>query len=38
MLLYNQDYGCFIWDPQANKQIEELEKVQKNSARFIYNK
>ena len=31
------DYGCCVWDSQTKKQKEELEKVQKNAARFITN-
>ena len=31
------EYGCCVWDPHTRKQKDELEKVQKNAARFITN-
>ena len=29
------EYGCCVWDPHHNNQIEQLEKIQKRAARFI---
>jgi hypothetical protein len=29
------EYGCLIWDPYANKDIDKLENIQKRAARFI---
>ena len=31
------EYGCSVWDPHQQVQIENLEKVQKNAARYILN-
>ena len=29
------EYGCLIWDPYTNKNIDKLERIQKRAARFI---
>ena len=29
------EYGCLIWDPYTNKDIDKLESIQKRAARFI---
>jgi hypothetical protein len=29
------EYGCLIWDPYTNKNIDKLESIQKRAARFI---
>jgi hypothetical protein len=29
------EYGCLIWDPYTNKDIDKLESIQKRFARFI---
>jgi hypothetical protein len=29
------EYGCLIWDPNTNKNIDKLESIQKRAARFI---
>ena len=29
------EYGCLIWDPYTNKNIDKLERLQKRAARFI---
>ena len=29
------EYGCCVWDPHQSNHIEELEKVQRRSARFV---
>ena len=31
------EYGCTIWDPYTNKDIRNLEKIQRRAARFILN-
>ena len=31
------EYGCMIWDPHQQKDIDALERVQRNAARFIKN-
>ena len=31
------EYSCAVWDPHLEKDIEKLEKVQRNAARFIKN-
>ena len=31
------DYGCAVWDPHHKKQMEKIEKVQKNAARYVTN-
>ena len=31
------NYGCCVWDPHQKNQIESLEKVNKNAARFVTN-
>ena len=31
------EYGCPVWDPHQKDQIENLERVQKNAARYILN-
>ena len=31
------DYGCSIWDPHRKNQIDRIEKVQKNGARYVTN-
>lgn len=32
------EYGCCIWDPHLKNQVQELEEVKKNVARFVTNK
>ena len=29
------EYGCSVWDPHQQKQIDSIEKVQKRAARFV---
>ena len=29
------EYGCPVWDPHFNTDVEELEKVQKTAGRFV---
>ena len=31
------EYGCCVWDPHHRTQIDNLEKVHKNAARFVTN-
>ena len=31
------NYGCSVWDPHHSNQIQNLEKVQKNAARYVTN-
>ena len=31
------EYGSCVWDPHCQNQIDEIEKVQKNAARFVTN-
>lgn len=44
LLAYNSiirpklEYAAVVWDPHTNKNINELEKVQRRAVRFIYNK
>ena len=31
------EYGCCVWDPHLRTQVDNLEKVHKNAARFVNN-
>ena len=31
------EYGCSVWDPHTKNQIDNLDRVQKNAARFVLN-
>ena len=31
------DYGCSVWDPYRKNQVDRIEKVQKNAARYVTN-
>jgi hypothetical protein len=35
MVRFTLEYGCLIWHPYTNKEIDKLESIQKRAARFI---
>jgi hypothetical protein len=37
MVRPTMEYASSVWDPTNRKKIENLEKVQKRAARFVFN-